>query len=1099
MSIMSSTNNLQTKTKQQIDGVAFSFSEEKVQAQERAFIIRNPSKPRDQTVNNNINHNFNNSTSGNYDNISSLLKRQSIATQDDTTNNKTQFPSHQKQQLIKEEYQMGLQQQTVLGYQHQHSLPSKFILKKDSVSSINYQNRNNYSLINQVLKNIQQQDSKNQSYYHTEEDEKLPQLRKGKQQTSQSKEFQKFQSDLNYQMHHSGGKQEAENGYTNAEKRSIGQTKIRKAAKSVNPISKGHQQLIYTQGSQTLKQATQRQNTYTELVMNNHSQVTVIDDNYMMSKGRLPPQKLRQIDEELNNTGNLTPNNKTDNSQSLIKQEGSSRQNKLERLKIDQDMINFQMGQQQYTVNTPNSKGQVKNVEKKIKLKKQNELKQYKTKLKNQYKRSIDEISDLGSMGAAYIGSAFSNTSTLPFSKQSQLTSTNASGMKKILGFSQLTSTRNLIGDGFKFQVLKGNNAKLVQRVLSNRYWWTEMSTYSKPPQFKWSPCSIKADFPKMNSYKQIINHFENHREITRKDELLINLTHYFSNQNLNVFDYVPVTFQIIIPEGKSQNLELSLKKFQLCYDTLDRNKYTVLDILRSSKNQIASQNFADIEKSLQIKYQLRNHFQKYNPLQIVMPVCHFVGGNMWVLKTTSQNRGRGIHVFKSYKQLKQLIRQYIFQSNDESSYQNKGSVPGGTQSNGFHYIPKTLNFVIQKYIERPMLINKRKFDIRVWVLVNQDMDVFFFKEGYLRTTCAEYKLDNVEDQYIHLTNNAVQRNASQYGQFEDGNQLSFQDLQRYIQEHYKGQVKIDVYEDLVEDMKYQVVKTLESIKKKLNSENRKFCFEIFGFDFIIDQDFNVWLIECNTNPCLDESSGLLRILLPRMLDDAFKLTIDKIFPNPKDVYLQNSNNISLKITSKNNALAQKDPLQRRDTDYKFSKSQSNWKNLKTSYADQANYIGSQDSSIYPIEGYSDYANLWDKLMNLTSGSNYLKVNERRIRSDTVLYSPEGVEFFATSFKSYKEHQSMKAQQLKSVTNRLSPNFLILQTSSQINNSIIDKNDQSHNESKIAGGGRNNLVTADSNMLLISGKNTEIQIDEKYKKYVKLTQSSEFKNQSQLD
>ena len=55
--------------------------------------------------------------------------------------------------------------------------------------------------------------------------------------------------------------------------------------------------------------------------------------------------------------------------------------------------------------------------------------------------------------------------------------------------------------------------------------------------------------------------------------------------------------------------------------------------------------------------------------------------------------------------------------------------------------------------------------------------------------------------------------------------------------------------------MKYLVAKTMDSVKKKLNPENRKFCFEIFGFDFMIDQDFTVWLIECNTNPCLEESS----------------------------------------------------------------------------------------------------------------------------------------------------------------------------------------------------------------------------------------------------
>lgn len=83
--------------------------------------------------------------------------------------------------------------------------------------------------------------------------------------------------------------------------------------------------------------------------------------------------------------------------------------------------------------------------------------------------------------------------------------------------------------------------------------------------------------------------------------------------------------------------------------------------------------------------------------------------------------------------------------------------------------------------------------------------------------------------------------------------------------------------------MKLIVIKTVDSIKKKLNSENRKYCFELFGFDFLIDQDFTVWLLEVNTNPCIEESSQVLKILLPRMLDDMFKLTIDRAFPNPKE------------------------------------------------------------------------------------------------------------------------------------------------------------------------------------------------------------------------
>jgi len=42
--------------------------------------------------------------------------------------------------------------------------------------------------------------------------------------------------------------------------------------------------------------------------------------------------------------------------------------------------------------------------------------------------------------------------------------------------------------------------------------------------------------------------------------------------------------------------------------------------------------------------------------------------------------------------------------------------------------------------------------------LLNHEYDLFMFKEGYLRTSSSEFKIDlkNVDDQYVHLTNNAV-------------------------------------------------------------------------------------------------------------------------------------------------------------------------------------------------------------------------------------------------------------------------------------------------------------------------------------------------------
>jgi len=64
-------------------------------------------------------------------------------------------------------------------------------------------------------------------------------------------------------------------------------------------------------------------------------------------------------------------------------------------------------------------------------------------------------------------------------------------------------------------------------------------------------------------------------------------------------------------------------------------------------------------------------------------------------------------------------------------------------------------------------------------------MEVFFCKEGYLRTTAFEYILDNCQDNMVHLTNNAVQKNSTDYGKFEDGNQLDFPQFQAYLDKHF--------------------------------------------------------------------------------------------------------------------------------------------------------------------------------------------------------------------------------------------------------------------------------------------------------------------------
>ena len=60
-------------------------------------------------------------------------------------------------------------------------------------------------------------------------------------------------------------------------------------------------------------------------------------------------------------------------------------------------------------------------------------------------------------------------------------------------------------------------------------------------------------------------------------------------------------------------------------------------------------------------------------------------------------------------------------------------------------------------------------------------MDLYIFKEGYIRTSCEQYNPEDINNPFIHLTNNAIQKYSENYGQFESGNQLSWKLFERYV------------------------------------------------------------------------------------------------------------------------------------------------------------------------------------------------------------------------------------------------------------------------------------------------------------------------------
>ena len=347
--------------------------------------------------------------------------------------------------------------------------------------------------------------------------------------------------------------------------------------------------------------------------------------------------------------------------------------------------------------------------------------------------------------------------------------------------------------------------------------------------------------------------------------------------------------------DEKKHNEEKYKGKFEVYSDTFPRLK----KVDNSTKNK-EQNDIKDVDKEKKVTSIIGS-----NTL-IEIPKTHFKGRNMWVLKAVNLNRGMCIKVVNSFQQMEKVINKFksgvdlcnftlekidekengenlnLDKLNEEEKNQNP------TIDNGKNNKEKLLSeekeeklyncnkILIQKYIESPLLYRGRKCDMRIWVLLTHEMKVYFFKEGHLKTCSVEYDV-NSEDAFTHITNYSFQKYNSNFQKFEKGNEVPFYEFQKFIDEAYPEK-HYKVKNNLMKQIKEIIKVTMLCGRNKINKNKRNFQFEIFGYDFMMDSDFNVFLIEINFNPGLEISSPWIQIVVPRMLDDALRLTLDKVF-----------------------------------------------------------------------------------------------------------------------------------------------------------------------------------------------------------------------------
>ncbi|KAL7296496.1 probable tubulin polyglutamylase TTLL1 isoform X1 [Trichogramma pretiosum] len=221
-----------------------------------------------------------------------------------------------------------------------------------------------------------------------------------------------------------------------------------------------------------------------------------------------------------------------------------------------------------------------------------------------------------------------------------------------------------------------------------------------------------------------------------------------------------------------------------------------------------------------------------------------------WIMKPCGKSQGAGIFLINKLSKLKKWSRE---------------------ARNPFNPNLTKESYVISRYIDNPLLIGGKKFDLRLYVLITsfRPLKAYLFKLGFCRFCTVKYdtSIQELDNMYVHLTNVSVQKHGEEYNSLHGG-KLSVQNLRLYL-ESTRGKA---VTEKLFANISWCIVHSLKAVAPVM--ANDRHCFECYGYDIIIDNKLKPWLIEVNASPSLTSTTVNDRILKYKLIDNIVSLVL---------------------------------------------------------------------------------------------------------------------------------------------------------------------------------------------------------------------------------
>jgi tubulin polyglutamylase TTLL4 len=200
--------------------------------------------------------------------------------------------------------------------------------------------------------------------------------------------------------------------------------------------------------------------------------------------------------------------------------------------------------------------------------------------------------------------------------------------------------------------------------------------------------------------------------------------------------------------------------------------------------------------------------------------------------------------------------------------------------------LPKKTPLICSHYVSNPLLINGRKFDLRLYVLVSSfdPLKIYLYKNGLARFAGKRYSHQKSNrSRFVHLTNYSVSKKLQDKVKDEDpffdgDSKFSMKDNKwtfDILKDYFKLQnIDFDKIMDRIEKI---VITTIMSVHKRNSSglqslPNKNCCYELFGFDILLDSNLKAWLMEVNISPSMKSSCSLDFEVKRNLASDTFNL-----------------------------------------------------------------------------------------------------------------------------------------------------------------------------------------------------------------------------------